>query len=35
MLLEEGAAVVVEDRWDVLATRRRGQTVVKSQWDGS
>lgn len=31
MLLKEGAAVMVEDRWEVLAMRRWSQAVVQSQ----
>lgn len=34
MLLEEGAAVVIEDRWEAVAMMGRGQTVVQSQWNG-
>lgn len=33
MLLEEGAAVVIEDRWEAVAMRGRGQAVVQSQWN--
>lgn len=33
MLLKEGAAVMVEDRWEVLAMRRWSQAVVQSQRD--
>lgn len=31
MLLEEGAAVMVEDRWEVLAMRGWSQAVVQGQ----
>lgn len=34
MLLKEGAAVMVEDRWKVLAMRGWSQAVVQCQWDG-
>lgn len=33
MLLKEGAAVMVEDRWKVLAMSGWSQAVVQSQWD--
>ena len=33
MLLKEGAAVMVEDRREVLAMRWGSQAVVQSQWD--
>lgn len=34
MLLDEGTAVVVEDRWKVLAASGWSQAVVQSQGDG-
>lgn len=33
LFLEEGAAVMVEDGWEVLAVRRRSQAVVQCQRD--
>lgn len=33
MLLKEGAAVIVKDRWEVLAMRVGSQAVVQSQGD--
>lgn len=33
MVLEEGAAVVIEDRWEALAMKRSGQAVVQGQWN--
>lgn len=35
VLLEEGAAVVIEDRWEALAMRGRSQAVVQSQRNGA
>lgn len=34
LLLQEGVAVMVEDRWEILAMRHWGQAVVQCQRDG-
>lgn len=35
MLLDEGAAVVVKDRWKTLVKSSWSQAVVESEWDGA